>query len=99
MPPPTRPRSAAPCIPPRLPSNSSAARHCMMRNESVAPFTVSNELLNDPPALHSRMAADGYLFFHGLGPKERILAARRDVLALCQNTGWCDAEGKWSGAG
>jgi len=45
------------------------------------------------------MAEEGYLFFRGLGPKDRIAAARRDVLALCQQAGWCDAEGKWSGAG
>jgi hypothetical protein len=45
------------------------------------------------------MAAEGYLFFRRLGPKEKILTARRDVIAVCQRAGWCDADGKWSGAG
>src|SRR5262245_27179352 len=45
------------------------------------------------------MEAEGYLFFRGLGPKDRIAAARRDVLALCQEAGWCHADGKWSGTG
>jgi ectoine hydroxylase-related dioxygenase (phytanoyl-CoA dioxygenase family) len=28
-----------------------------------------------------------------------ILAARRDVLGLCREAGWCDADGTWTGAG
>jgi hypothetical protein len=65
----------------------------------LSDFIISNDLLNDPPALRARMAEQGYLFFRGLGPVQRILAARRDVLAICQSAGWCDADGKWSGAG
>jgi ectoine hydroxylase-related dioxygenase (phytanoyl-CoA dioxygenase family) len=65
----------------------------------LAPFVVSNDLVNDPPALRSRIASDGYLFFRGLGPKEKVLAARRDVIALCKDAGWCDGDGKWTGAG
>ncbi len=66
---------------------------------TVEPFVISNDLLNDPSALRSRMADEGYLFFRSLGPKDRIRAARLDVLALCQQAGWCDARGNWSGAG
>jgi ectoine hydroxylase-related dioxygenase (phytanoyl-CoA dioxygenase family) len=62
-------------------------------------FVVSNDLLNDPPALRSRIAEDGYLFLRGIGPKDKILAARRDVIALCEDAGWCDSDGKWTGAG
>src|SRR5262249_19655983 len=65
----------------------------------VNPFAVSNDLLNEPAALRAQMAEEGYLFFRGLGPKDRIAAAGRDVLALCQEAGWCDGEGKWSGTG
>src|SRR5437016_7306353 len=64
-----------------------------------APFSVSNDLLPDAGALRARVASDGYLFFRGLGPTEKILAARRDVIALCKHAGWCDDEGKWTGAG
>jgi ectoine hydroxylase-related dioxygenase (phytanoyl-CoA dioxygenase family) len=62
-------------------------------------FTVSNDLLNDPPALRTRIADEGYLFFRGVGPREKILAARRDVISLCKDAGWCDSEGRWTGAG
>ena len=62
-------------------------------------FVASNDLLNDPPALRSRIADDGYLFFRGRAPKDKIVAARRDVIALCKQAGWCDGDGKWTGAG
>ena len=70
-----------------------------MNAEPMAAFVVSNDLLDDPPALRDRLAADGYLFFRGIGPKDKILAARRDVLRLCHDAGWCDPDGRWSGAG
>ena len=70
-----------------------------MLDTTFQPFAVSNDLLNDPPALRGRLAEDGYLFFRGLGPKQKILCARHDVLKLCRDAGWCDLEGKWSGAG
>src|SRR5688572_2611956 len=62
-------------------------------------FTISNDLLHDPPAMRERLAHDGYLFFRGVGPRDKILAARRDVLALCHDAGWCDLDGRWTGAG
>jgi ectoine hydroxylase-related dioxygenase (phytanoyl-CoA dioxygenase family) len=70
-----------------------------MTDAPYAPFVVSNDLLDDPPALRQRMADDGYLFLRGVGPKDRIAAARRDVLNLCAQAGWCDAAGRWTGAG
>jgi ectoine hydroxylase-related dioxygenase (phytanoyl-CoA dioxygenase family) len=63
------------------------------------PFVTSNHLLDDAAALRRRIAEDGHLFFRGLGPKDKILAARRDVLGLCAEAGWCDSHGKWTGAG
>jgi len=63
------------------------------------PFAASNDLLDNPPALRSRIGTDGYLFFRGLGPREKILAARRDVIALCREAGWCDDDGRWTGVG
>jgi ectoine hydroxylase-related dioxygenase (phytanoyl-CoA dioxygenase family) len=62
-------------------------------------FTLSNDLLTDPPALQQRMHDEGYLFFRGIGPRDKIAAARRDVLKLCADAGWCDANGKWTGLG
>jgi hypothetical protein len=64
-----------------------------------APFKVSNDLLKDADALRARIEKEGYLFFRGIGPKVKIRAARRDVLKLCSEAGWCDAKGKWSGVG
>jgi ectoine hydroxylase-related dioxygenase (phytanoyl-CoA dioxygenase family) len=62
-------------------------------------FVESNPLLDDPPALRSRMRDEGYLFFRGIGPKEKLLAARRDVIALCREARWCDGDGRWTGVG
>lgn len=67
--------------------------------KSTTPFAISNELLSDPAELRARMDREGYLFFRGIGPKDKILAARRDVIGLCHAAGWCDGDGKWSGAG
>jgi ectoine hydroxylase-related dioxygenase (phytanoyl-CoA dioxygenase family) len=66
---------------------------------NITPFAGANDLLTDPPALRKQMDAEGYLFFRGLGPKDKIVAARRDVIALCKDAGWCDSAGKWTGAG
>jgi hypothetical protein len=68
-------------------------------SDTCSPFAVSNDLLTEPAALRRRMAEEGYLFFRGLGPKHKIRVARRDVLELCRQAGWCDAEGQWSGVG
>jgi ectoine hydroxylase-related dioxygenase (phytanoyl-CoA dioxygenase family) len=65
----------------------------------LQPLAASNDLLADPAALRQRLADDGYLFFCGVGPRDKILAARRDVLRLCHDAGWCDLEGYWTGAG
>lgn len=40
----------------------------------------SNDILDNPGALHERMAEDGYLLIRGLYDKETVLAARRAIL-------------------
>jgi hypothetical protein len=72
--------------------------------ETFAPFRVANDLLNDPPALRRALDEDGYLFFQGLGPTDKILRARSDLLDLCKSAGWIDPltpvmDGIWSGKG
>jgi ectoine hydroxylase-related dioxygenase (phytanoyl-CoA dioxygenase family) len=68
-----------------------------------APFRDSSSLVNDAEKLRARMAEDGFLFMRAVAPKEDVLNARRDVLNLCKDAGWIDANdlmsGKWSGAG
>ena len=41
----------------------------------------SNDILENPDALHKRIAEDGYLLIRGLHDKETVLAARRSILA------------------
>lgn len=67
------------------------------------PFRVSNDAAKDPAELRKRLADDGYLFFKGLGPKDKLRAARRDVTNLLAEAGWIDKSdpmsGRWTGAG
>jgi len=68
------------------------------------PFVDSTGLVKDPPALRQRLSEHGYLFLRGVGPKDRLLELRKDMLQLCKEAGWLDAtaplmEGKWSGVG
>lgn len=50
----------------------------------------ANELLNDLPALHSRMEEDGYLLIRGLHDPEKVRAARRDILEKLDANGQID---------
>jgi hypothetical protein len=69
------------------------------------PFRVSNDIVCDADALRGRLDYDGYLFFRGAGPKEKLAAARRDVFAILADAGWIDRRGsdvdrgvaRWSG--
>ncbi len=54
------------------------------------PYVVSNDLLDDPPALRERAASDGYLFFRGLLPSEPLLDVRRRILEICTEFGWLE---------
>jgi ectoine hydroxylase-related dioxygenase (phytanoyl-CoA dioxygenase family) len=79
-----------------------------MSSESItdryAPFRVANDLLDDPPALRQALEDNGYLFFRGIGPRDKIINARKDVLRLCAQAGWIASPGDsleaiWNGAG
>ena len=50
----------------------------------------ANELLDDVPALHARMEADGYLLLRGLHDPAKVLAARRDILEKLDANGQID---------
>ncbi|MDZ4819005.1 MAG: phytanoyl-CoA dioxygenase family protein [Planctomycetota bacterium] len=71
--------------------------------DNLQPFRASNDIADDSSALRARLALDGYLFFKGLGPMEKLLAARRDVTHLLADAGWIDRTdtmaAKWNGAG
>jgi hypothetical protein len=72
--------------------------------EAYAPFRIANDLIADPRALRQALAEDGYLFFRRVGPKDKIIDARRDVLGLCAQAGWIEPaddslQAIWSGAG
>jgi ectoine hydroxylase-related dioxygenase (phytanoyl-CoA dioxygenase family) len=68
-------------------SGESAAQD----TDTIHPFTVSNDLMNDAPALRERMKAEGYLFFRQLIDREAIRAARQEILSLCAEAGWLKA--------
>jgi hypothetical protein len=72
--------------------------------EQVGELVASNADFGNPERLRSSMADNGYLFFRGLGPKDKILALRRAMLEICAKAGWVDTahdlmEGRWSGVG
>src|SRR6185503_21029102 len=72
--------------------------------EQVGQLQSSNASINDPARLRQDMAQNGYLYFRGLGPKDRILQLRREILNIIGDAGWVDTsvdlmEGKWSGLG
>jgi hypothetical protein len=73
--------------------------------EQVGTLVESNRDFNNPAALRDSMRENGYLYFRGLGPKDRILALRKAMLEICAEAGWVDdryapvTEAPWSGAG
>ena len=52
----------------------------VIRMQTVQAFLDSTELMQDGPALHERLARDGYLFVRGLLPKEAVLRVRTRLL-------------------
>ena len=56
-----------------------------------APFTVSNDLIEQPRRLRARALDEGYLFLPRLLPKARIMLLRRDICAILDQVGWLDA--------
>lgn len=67
------------------------------------PFVDSTPLLGDGAKLREQLKQDGYLYLRGVGPKDKILELRRDMLGLCAGAGWVEARdwmaGKWTGSG
>ena len=55
-------------------------------------FDDSSGIRDDAPELRRRLADDGYLFFPGLLPSERVLQVRAEVLDILGAQGWL-AEG------
>jgi len=53
----------------------------------------SSGLVNDAAALRRRLAADGYLFFRGLLPRDQVVAIGQSVLTELQAGGWADQVG------
>jgi ectoine hydroxylase-related dioxygenase (phytanoyl-CoA dioxygenase family) len=51
-------------------------------------FTESNDLLGRPDEVRRRFKAQGYLFFRGLFPREKVLALRGAILGICRESGW-----------
>ena len=58
---------------------------------AFAPMTASNDLLGDDEALRRRMDEEGYLYFRGLLPADRIAELRERMLALLAEHGWIAA--------
>lgn len=53
-----------------------------------APFEDATPLLDDPIALRSQAARDGFLFFKALLPTEPLLSLRRDMVNVLDRHGW-----------
>ena len=54
----------------------------------IEPFSVSNDLLDQPEKLRERAQQDGYLFFRDLIDADSIYNLRRDFLGICHRHGW-----------
>jgi len=50
-------------------------------SQELAELRDSNSLLGDAPALHARMAEDGYLLLRGLLDRDKVLHARQTIMA------------------
>jgi len=60
--------------------------------DAIVELKDSGGLLGDVPALRRRLEEDGYLYLRGFHPREEVLAARREVVALLMEAGCLDAE-------
>ncbi len=50
-------------------------------SDELRPLRDSNDVVNDRPALLSRLEEDGYLYLPGFLDREEVLTARKDILA------------------
>ncbi len=60
--------------------------------DAIVEMKDSGGLLGDVPALRRRLEEDGYLYLRGFHPREEVLAARREVVALLMEAGCLDAD-------
>ena len=56
--------------------------------QKLKPFTVSNDILDQPDKLREQANKDGYLFFRGLIDADSINNLRQDFLEICHRHGW-----------
>jgi hypothetical protein len=60
-------------------------------------FLDSSGVADQHDLIRERMARDGYLFLRGLLPPEPVHELYNAIMALCQQQGWADAQGRASG--
>ena len=51
-------------------------------------FFDATDILNDPDALRSRFAQDGYLYVRGLVPHTPLKELRKQIVEICADCGW-----------
>ncbi|MBD2844203.1 phytanoyl-CoA dioxygenase family protein [Paenibacillus sp. IB182496] len=69
--------------------------HAMEEADAKQPsktFEDATPLLKNPTQLRAQAERDGYLFFKGLLPKDRLLEVRRRMLELLQQAGYLAAD-------
>ncbi len=59
-------------------------RNMEFPSANIIELRDSNALLGDVPALHQRMAADGYLLLRGLIDRDKVLGARETILTYME---------------
>ena len=74
-------------LPDTLTSNGNAFD---LSNETFGELRDSKSLLGDTAALHERFAEDGYLLLRGYLDKEKVLAARRELIGKLDEIGLID---------
>jgi hypothetical protein len=60
----------------------------MIEHTKIRPFSVSNDLMDDPEALRERMRQDGYLFFCNALDRDYVLGLRNEILQVLDRHGW-----------
>ena len=74
-----------------LPGNVTSHGHAFdLSQETFGELRDSNSLLGDAPAMHDGFAEDGYLLLRGYLDKEKVLAARRELVSKLNAIGLID---------
>ncbi|MFT5484384.1 MAG: ectoine hydroxylase-related dioxygenase (phytanoyl-CoA dioxygenase family) [Halieaceae bacterium] len=48
----------------------------------------ATDILNDPDALRSRFAQDGYIYVRGIVPHTPLKELRKEIVEICEDCGW-----------